>query len=282
MTKNERVLRYLDLASMPDNLPYDKSGFMEELDITDGDVAACRTEMERALSLKPVEKRNAVVKQVIKPLLKKYGFSTGGFDWRREMDDSYLIIHMMNSQFNSISTGASFRFHISAVKKDGISDQLSNQWAYHQGCELKQFSFLPYCGMLSPYYSGDMYCIDGYKNYLPTDTPLEDICRQIGEDFGVYILPELYALKTYEDFLTLRVQKLNRYEEKEIRLLQYYYAVQSSATELSGSGRKSLKGLREQLKLSAEDIAAHLEWFDVIQNNFPFTKVNAKGLAVVE
>ena len=130
------------------------------------------------------------MKQSIKPLLKSYGYSVSGVDWRRELEDAYLIIHMINSQFNSIVTGANFRFHISAAKKEEIKGKLSDEWTY-QGEELNQFDFLPYCGMLSPYYSGGMYQIDGYKNFLPSDTPVEEICRQIEEDFGSCILPEL-------------------------------------------------------------------------------------------
>lgn len=66
--------------------------------------------------MKPTEKRDAVVKQIIKPLLKKNGFTISGLNWHREVSDSYIIIHMFNSQFNSIVTGARFRFHISMSK----------------------------------------------------------------------------------------------------------------------------------------------------------------------
>lgn len=197
MTKGERVAHYFELVSMPEHLPYDSSHFKLELDISDEDIENYRQEMESRLSMRPTEKRDIVVKQVIKPLLKKHGFSTSGMDWRREIEDGYVIIHMMNSQFNGISTGVSFRFHISAVKKDEIRDKLSNQWIYNQTCDLRQFAFLPYCGMLSPYYSGDMYTIDGYKNYLPSDTPVEEICGQIGVDFEKYILPELCKVQCY-------------------------------------------------------------------------------------
>lgn len=144
------------------------------------------------------------MKQSIKPLLKSYGYSVSGVDWRRELEDAYLIIHMINSQFNSIVTGANFRFHISAAKKEEIKGKLSDEWMYHQGEELNQFDFLPYCGMLSPYYSGGMYQIDGYKNFLPSDTPVEEICRQIEEDFGSCILPELAEVSCYHDFQLLR------------------------------------------------------------------------------
>ncbi len=280
MTKEERVIRYFDLASMPENLPYDTSGIMKKLDISPADVENYRQKLESELSMKPTEKRDVVVKQIIKPLLKKCGFSTAGLDWHREMDDSFIIIHMMNSQFNSIATGVSFRFHISAVKKDEIRNKLSDQWVYNQRDDIRQFLFLPYCGMLSPYCSGDMYKIDGYKNFLPTDTPVEDICRQIGEDFEKYILPELCAVKSYEDFLELRARKLERYKEKEIRLLRFYHVVQWCASELSGSRYDSVVELRKELELSAEDIASHLEWLDICRENSDFTKLDAKEIAI--
>lgn len=256
MTKEERVIRYFDLASMPEYFPYDTSNIMKRLDITDDDVENYRQKLESELSMKPTDKRDVVVKQVIKPLLKKCGFSTAGLDWHREIDDSFIIIHMMNSQFNSIVTGASFRFHISAVKKGEIRNKLSNQWIYNQECELNQF------------------------NFLPTDTPVEDICRQIGEDFEKYILPELCAVKSYKDFLELRTQKLDRYKEKDVRLLLFYHAVQGCTSELSGRSYDRVVELRKELELNAEDIASHLEWLDICRENSNYTKLDAKEIAI--
>lgn len=279
MTIEERVKRYFDLVSMPQNPPYDKSGFMRELNITEDDIFNYRKKLEDEVSMKPTEKRDILIKQVIKPLLKKYGFSTGGLDWRRETDDAYIFIHLQNSQFNSIGTGVRFRFHISASKKEKIVEKLSNQWIYNQACHLAPSDFLPYCGMLSPYYSGDWYKIDGYKNYLPTDTPIEDICSQIGEDFDKYVLPELSAVQSYEDFLNLRTQKLKRYEEKEIRLLKFYHAAQLSTTAYGESVFPSLVDLRKKLELTVDDITSHLEWLDICREHHYLTK-DAKELAI--
>lgn len=279
MTKEERVLRYLDLASMPENLGVNTDDFRQELGISDDDIEDYRAKRESELSMRPVEKRDIVVKQVIKPLLKKYGFSTAGSDWHREIDDFYIIIHMQNSQFNSIATGVCFRFHIFARKKDEIKVKLSNEWIYGSAHMLNQFDFLPYCGMLSPYYDSRGYKIDGYKNYLPSDTPVENICRQIGEDFGDYILPELDAVKAYEDFLELYTQKKKRYEEKDMRLLRYYHAAQMSALDLTDPYR-FLAELGKELQLSAEDVAAHLEWLDICRETSRFTRVDAKELAI--
>lgn len=279
MTKEERVIRYFELASMPEYFHYNTSHIMKKLDISAEDADNYRQKLESELSLKPIEKRDIVVKQVIKPLLKKYGFSTAGLNWHREIDDSYIIIHMMNSQFNSILAGARFRFHISASKKDEIRNKLSEQWIYNQEYELQQFDFLPYCGMLSPFYSPAMYQIDGYKNFLPTDTPVEDICRQMGEDFEKYILPELCAIKSYEEFLELRAQKLERYKEKEVRLLQFYHAVQGFST-CTGRNIGELVKFRKELELNAEDIASHLEWLDICRENSSYTKIDAKEIAI--
>lgn len=280
MTKEERVIRYFELASTPEYLPYDTGDLRKELDITEEDISDYRQKLESRLSYRPAEKRDIVVKQVIKPALKKCGFSTSGLDWRRETEDAVIMIHMQNSRFHDIANGASFRFHISASKKDEIREKLSDQWMYNQECELKQFDFLPYCGMLSPYYSGDMYKIDGYKNYLPTDTPVEDICRQIGEDFECHILPPLCALASYEDFQKLRADKLERYKEKEIRLLQYYHAAQANAGGLSGIGYNMLAYLRKELELDAKDIESHLEWLAICRENSRFPKLDATELAI--
>ncbi len=280
MTKEERVARYLDLASRPENLPYSTKHFMQELELSEDDIFEYQQKLESELSMRPVKKRDIVVKQVIKPLLKKNGFTTSGLDWRRELEDSYMIIHMMNSQFNGVSTGVSFRFHISVTKKDEIRDKVSNQWIYNQTSDLRQFNFLPYCGMLSPYYSGDMYRIDGYKNFRPADTPVEEICRQLEEDFGKYILPKLCEVQSCEDYLELKDRIQKRYEERDIRLLRYYYTAQYHALDRSGNGYNTLVELGKKMRLTAADVASHLEWLDVCRENSHFTKVDAREIAV--
>ena len=210
MTKEEKVAYYLDLASMPEHLPYDTSHWRTELGISDDDIFV--------------------------------------------------------------------RFHISAEKKTETKEKLYS--------ELNQFEFLPYHRMLSPYYVGvDMYKIDGYKNYLPSDMPIEDICRHIGEDFEKYILPELCAVKSYDDFSELRAQKMEQHNGKEMRLLRYYFATQLTALDLIMSDNDSrhidrLVDIRKDLELSAEDVASHIEWLDICRENSDFTKVDAKELAM--
>lgn len=109
---------------------------------------------------------------------------------------------------------------------------------------------------------------------------MEDICRQIGEDFEKYILPALCEIETYEDFLELRTRKLKRYQEKEMRILRYYHAAQQYALEQGGSGHGLLVELRKELGLCMKDIEAHLEWLDVCRECSHFTKVDAREIAL--
>lgn len=280
MTKEERIMRYIDLATTYEGMRHDTSYLMKELGISHEDIQALQIKKESEISMSPVEKRNIVVKQVIKPLLKKYRFSTAGSDWHREIEDSYIIIHMMNSQFNN-NSGVGFRFHISASKKDEIRGKLSSQWIHNQRWELRHFDFLPYCGELSPFMEGDMFTIGGYKNYMPVDTPIEDICREIEEEFDKYVLPELQAVKSYEDFVELREQKRKRYQEKEMRILHYYGIAMVSASELSGiAAAELLPGLRKKLELSKEDILSHFDWLDIRRRNSSFPNLDAKDLII--
>lgn len=279
MTKEERVVKYLELAAKYSR--YDTSHFQEELGVSDDDVREIQEKREKELSLKPVEKRNEVVKKVIKPLLKKHGFSVSGIDWRRSLeDDSYLMIHMLNSRFNGTAAGASFRFHISASKKEEIRGRLSNQWIYNQGQDLLHVDFLPYMGMLSPYCSGGEYKIDGYKNYLPVDTPLEEIFSQIEEDFGTYILPELDKVHCYDDFSKLWEEKRKRQDEKEIRILRYYHMAQWCARELTGRGLQELTEYRKKQGLNKEEILEHMDWLDVCAKNSDFPALDAREFAL--
>ncbi len=279
MTKEERVVKYLEIAAK--YCQYDTSHFQKKLGVSDSDVRELQEKREKELSLKPVEKRNEVVKKIIKPLLKKHGFSTSGTDWRRRLeDDSYLIIHMLSSRFNGTATGASFRFHISVSKKEEIRGRLSDQWMYNQGQDLLHADFLPYMGMLSPYYSGGEYKIDGYKNYLPVDTPLEGIFRQMEEDFGTYILPELDKVRCYDDFPKLWEEKRKRQNEKEICLLRYYYMAQWCAKEQTGRGFQELVEYRKKQGLKKADILLHIDWLDVCRKNSDFPALDAREFAL--
>lgn len=154
--------------------------------------------------MKAVEKRDVLVKEVIKPLLKSAGFKSKRLSWWKELEDGYIFIYMKNSQFNSQMTGCNFSFHFSASHKDDIRDKIENQWIYNQAESIGENAFLPHLGLLSPNRSGFGYTIDGYQNYQPKDTPVEEIIAQIKNDFEVYIMPRVTQIQTVAEFKEMK------------------------------------------------------------------------------
>lgn len=246
----------------------------ESLNLTGADVRNYQRMKEQEVSMKPGEKRKLVVKNVVKKLLKNDGFKNKGNEWWKELEDCWLLIYMKTSRFNSPSTGSNFGFEISVSGKDEIADKIENQWIYNQLCSLNSFVFLPYCGFLAPNRSGITYKIDGYRNFLPLDTPIEEILAQIQTDFQDCILPELDKVKKKADWEILYKEKCARYDEKEIRLLRYY----SSAHVMSCS-EENIPGLirmQKELALTTEDILSHFDWLSIIAQNSQHTYLNAK------
>lgn len=254
----------------------DVFAFLEVLDLTEQDTRAYQKQKEQEVSMKPSHKRDLVVREVVKPLLKSEGFKTSRQDWWKELDDCWLMIHMTNSQFNDFAMGTSFRFQMSASKKEEIQGEIANQWIYNQFDSLTQFDFLPYCGLLSPYYSSDMYKIDGYKNYLPSDEPIENILAQIGEDFADYILPDLAKINTFKDWERLRKEKRMLREHKDIRLLSYYHLACMLDWNFAGTHSNMIK-YQKEFELTADDIKAHFNWLEAIEKNSAFPNLSHKS-----
>ena len=129
------------------------------------------------------EKRDRVLKEVIKPLMKKEGFKSKGLTWFKELEDAWLIVHMKNGRFNNEFTGFSFEFWIS------------------------QSAFLPYERFLTPYMTSFGWQIDGYRNNKPTDYPVESIMAHVREDFEQYIFPELAKIHNQSDWTKFKEEK---------------------------------------------------------------------------
>ena len=115
---------------------------------------------------------------------------------------------------------------------------------------------------------------------MPSDAPLEDVFRQIEEDFGTYILPELDKVHCYDDFPKLWEEKRKRQNEKEICLLRYYYMAQWCARELTGRGLQELREYRKKQGLNKEEILEHMDWLDVCAKNSDFPALDAREVAL--
>lgn len=246
----------------------------EALGLTDDDIRQYQMQKEQEVSMKPGQKRDTVIKEIVKPLLKAAGYRCKGNNWWKELDDGLLFIHLKSSQFNCGPTGCSFEFDISATKTDEIVDKPENQWIYNQINDISQAAFLPYWGMLSPNMGVHNYQIDGYRNYLPADVPVEEIKEQIGQDFTEYLLPELEKVTNVEQWEQIRARKWEEFDGKEIRILRFYSSMHSLCC--SESNLPHAVRVKEDLKLTAEDIFSHLEWYEKIRENSSFPQTDAK------
>lgn len=239
--------------------------YEEDLDLTEEDVRAYQQQREAQVSMKPTKKRDAVVRQAVRPLLKAGGFKSVRNSWWKELEDGWLFIYMKNSQWNSMATGATFEFDISVSGRDEIRGELSEQWIHNQLNCLCQSDFLPYCGYLRPRMGVREYRIDGYRNYLPMDDPLEEIVEQIRADFEDCILPALDRIRTKADWEILYGEKRAARDTEDMRLLRYY----SSAHMLS-CAESNMRGLIEtqrQFGLTPEKILSHFDWLEILIQN---------------
>lgn len=128
--------------------------------------------------------------------------------------------------------------------------------------------------MLSPYCSGDMYKIDGYQNYLPTDAPVENILAQIRGDFEDYVIPELLDVHNIDEWKLLYQTKKNRYAQKENYILRFFSLVILMQTAAEWPK------WREKYGLTQEDILAHLDWLAIMEQHSAFPDADMKSLIV--
>lgn len=224
--------------------------------------------------MKAVEKRDLLVKELIKPLLKAAGFKTKKTTWWKELEDGYLFVYMKNSHFNSQETGCNFCFQFSASYKEDICDKIEKQWIYNQLDCVEEQAFLPYGGYLSPNRDGLGYRIDGYRNYQLLDIPIEDIFSQIKKDFEIHILPYVTQINKVKDFTDLKEALQKKDKTKENRILNFYSLMHMLCCH-EGNLQPAMQIYRER-ELTAEDIRSHYEWLDIIAHNSAFPDMNAK------
>lgn len=224
--------------------------------------------------MKAVQKRDLLVKEILKPMLKEAGFKTKKLNWWKELEDGYLFVSMKNSMFNSQETGCDFCFQFSASYKGDICEKIENQWIYNQRDCIEERAFLPHLGYLAPNRGGLGYRIDGYRNYQLSDIPIEKIFTQIKEDFEIYILPHVIQIHCVRDFNDLKEKLRNSFGTKENRLLSFYSMMQSLCCD-DGNLPHSVQ-IQKEYALTAEDIRSHYDWLAVIAHNSAFPETDAR------
>lgn len=225
--------------------------------------------------MKAVEKRDLLVKEILKPMLKEAGFKTKKMYWWKELKDGCLYIYMKNSMFNIPETGCSFCFQFSASYKGDICENVEYQCIRNQSNCMEERLFLPHMGYLEPNRNGlEGYRIDGYRNYQLADIPIEEIFTQIKNDFEIHILPHMTQIQCVQDFYDLKEVLERRQDTEENRLLNFY-----SMMHFLCCNEDNLPHARQLYKdclLPAEYIRSHYDWLAVIAQNSAFPELDSR------
>ena len=214
--------------------------------------------------MKSVEKRDKLVKEVIKPMMKEEGYKCFRNTWYSQREDCYVVVHMQNSMWNSEVTGICFWFNIDVLPQSKIDDikqvkEWVNSFSMIHECE-----FLPKSGLLHEYRNGMVgYQIDGYRNSVPLNMDYESITIQIKKDFQFFILPQLQKIHTIKEWEQLREKLLMSPCTKEVLLLLYYDTANTYAC--SDCIVLELKKFREYANLTIDEIKENIGLLKEVQ-----------------
>lgn len=196
------------------------------------------------------EKKNAVLREIVKPALKKAGYRSSGRVYYSERNNCCLALRLESSHYNSVVTGFCFWFDIMAFE-GGVTESIKKgNWLERDS--IKEAILLPDCGYLHPYRQTMEYLIDGYKNYKPQDMNVEDIKIRISDDMNQFILPQLTEVNTLADWKRKKEEWNEHCHAERVRLLRYFtiaHPLTCSTRNLPG-----LLDLRRQLELPLETI----------------------------
>lgn len=215
--------------------------------------------LEEMVSAK--EKRKQIVRQVIKPLLKEAGFRTKGNRWKRELEDGWLLIHLINGSYGSdFECEFELRFGAYTMEEIGKNDP-DKFWVGKKS--LTQGEFLPYRAAFTPFSDHQRFYIQNvhdnkYGGFI--DIPAENYMDQLQKDLETYVLPQLAQIKRVADWDTLWQKNWDRThnDRKQIqeleRIMYYTRANHRSPAE-------ELREQQERAGLSGEDILSGLDWW---------------------
>ncbi|BCN30874.1 hypothetical protein [Anaeromicropila herbilytica] len=210
------------------------------------------------------EKRDIVVKDVIKPLMKQAGYRCYRNTWYSKRIDCYVIMHLQNSMRNMDETGFCFWFNIDVISVDEI-DNIDDvkKWTSSLSMVYERV-FLTNDGLMHECHDSRGYIIDKCRDNLPVDTDIEDFSVYIRDDFNNYILPKLKLINTSNDWLKMKENMRNNTGKKN-RLILYFTIANKLA--IADSNAPFLQESQQDLKLSSDDIKDNLLMLKEIQRN---------------
>ena len=210
------------------------------------------------MELTEKEKKNKLIKEVVKPLFKSAGYKLRGNTIYSEREDCYLVIYIQSSYFNMAGLGYSFWFNIFVMNKKTTTLEEVKK-SHGVGLYTSERLFLPDNGYLHPYHSA-YYTIGRNRNYKPVVTDYDDAAKRIQYDIETYILPRLADVQTMNEWKELKRELYKEQSTKRVKLITFFYNAVSSACSTSNLAKSRM--LFKESGLSKDDV---LENMDLLQ-----------------
>lgn len=141
------------------------------------------------------EKQNDLIKTVLKPTLKNYGYENSGQTWWKNKGDFFNVINLQNYSWNS-KDSVDFRFNIGIALTESLIDNQKNKAGY------KDLTIQIGDGLFVPNERNrKFYTEQGYS--ITENTNLEELKLEIKLVFESFILPGLDKPNTLQDCVNL-------------------------------------------------------------------------------
>ena len=199
------------------------------------------------------EKKNRIIKEIIKPLFQSAGYKVKGNMIFKECKDCSISIYLQSSTFNNEITGYVFWFNIGVTEQE--ETELSNDYIVEDS--INEAYFLPDLGSLHPYRNQLGYCIGGGMRPENINQEYEEIANRIQSDLNTYLLPKLNLVHTVHEWRELVEQLVSQRVSKRNSLIGFFEIACMLAC--SDSNMNQLSKLLEDAKLTKQDIKDNID-----------------------
>lgn len=171
-----------------------------------------------------------VVSQVLKKQLKEMNFKTKGFDWWKEIDGGYLMIHLKKSVFSNKANGFNSELIIFSIPKEELTGKIGDIWLGYQIDHVNLTSLVPEYGFFTEGLNGGYFDFSIVEKNLKsgkiyTAEQWEGIVTSIIE---TYLVPFINSVDSVNTFESLKEELNKKKFSSNARIYSFYSLIPQS------------------------------------------------------
>lgn len=211
--------------------------------------------------MKEQEKKNRIIKEVIKPLLKNAGYKVCGNTCISEREECYVCIYIQNSKYNLEPVGYTFWLNIGIEEKSQMTEEAIIK-QHGAGEFINEAMFLPNHGLIHPYHNACGYTIGGTQNKKLIETDYDACKRRIINDFETCILKELKEIQSIKDWKDLNQRLFEKQYTKRNAVISFFSRIPLLACSEANIG-KTVQEIQEG-NLTKNEILEYTDLFNEV------------------